>query len=168
MAISLKPLRIGCVVHMSANERTGWRDEPLSKRHREWGCDCPAVDIDFLMIEYDRAEPKCIVEYKNQHAMPVTKDNPSIKAMAILAHRAGLPAFVVRYADDFSLWKIVPLNKAAEAYMPENPQIVNEHGIVYVDEVTWVKTLYTIRGRELPESVRKRIESLPHRREDFS
>lgn len=37
-----------------AEERNGWRDERISKRHRQWGRDCPAVDIDFLMLEYDR------------------------------------------------------------------------------------------------------------------
>ena len=31
-------------------ERTGWRDEKLSQRHRMWGWDCPAVDIDFLLL----------------------------------------------------------------------------------------------------------------------
>lgn len=28
-------------------ERTEWRDLSLSKRHRRWGWDCPAVDLGF-------------------------------------------------------------------------------------------------------------------------
>lgn len=33
-------------------EKTCWRDLDLLKRHRVWGWDCPAQDIDFL--EYDK------------------------------------------------------------------------------------------------------------------
>ena len=48
-----------------APERTGWRDEKISLRHRMWGFDCPAVDVDFVMVEFDRARVVAIVEYKN-------------------------------------------------------------------------------------------------------
>jgi len=34
---------------MTAHERTGFRDEALSRRHREWGINCPAVDVDWLL-----------------------------------------------------------------------------------------------------------------------
>ena len=49
-------------------ERTGWRDEELSQEHRKWGFDCPTVDIDFLMLEYDTGRASALVEYKNEHA----------------------------------------------------------------------------------------------------
>lgn len=42
---------------MSLMERTGWRDERLSRRHREWGFDCPMVDCDFIAVEFDHKEP---------------------------------------------------------------------------------------------------------------
>ena len=29
-------------------ERSGWRDMRLSERHRRWGWNCPAVDLDHL------------------------------------------------------------------------------------------------------------------------
>ncbi len=32
-------------------ERTGWRDEKISQRHREWGYNCPAVDLDFEVVD---------------------------------------------------------------------------------------------------------------------
>jgi hypothetical protein len=38
-----------------------WRDEAISQRHRLWGFNCPAVDIDFLMIEYDQGKPAACV-----------------------------------------------------------------------------------------------------------
>ena len=36
-------------------ERTHWRDEALSERHRLWGYDCPAVDVDFLLRDLVKA-----------------------------------------------------------------------------------------------------------------
>jgi hypothetical protein len=45
-------------------ERTEWRDLELSKRHREWGLNCPAVDIDFLMVEYYYGKPVALIDYK--------------------------------------------------------------------------------------------------------
>ena len=32
-------------------ERTGWRDEEISRRHRLYGVSCPMIDIDFLVSE---------------------------------------------------------------------------------------------------------------------
>ena len=137
---------------MSAEERTGWRDEALSKRHREWGCDCPAVDIDFLLIEYDHAEPKALVEYKNQHAAPITvSKNASLIAMAKVATRANIPAFIVRYADDFSWWKVCALNQIASNFLPETEEPP------MMDEIGWVTLLYKVRNRKIPQSVIDRI-----------
>lgn len=63
---------------MTAEERTGWRDQELSNRHRTWGHDCPAEDVDFLLdtqptmfndsfrlVEYYHARPKALIEYKH-------------------------------------------------------------------------------------------------------
>ena len=51
-------------------ERSGWRDEGISRRHRLWGVSCSATDIDFLLVEYIYNTPKAIIEYKNEHAPP--------------------------------------------------------------------------------------------------
>lgn len=118
---------------MSA-ERTGWRDQKLSERHRTWGVDCPAVDIDFLMLEYDQGKASAIVEYKNEHALEQRQNHPSYKALKDLADRAGLPAFAVRYADDFSWWRVVALNARACDFLPSNP--------VFFTEDEWVETLW--------------------------
>ena len=139
---------------MTANERTHWRDEALSLRHREYGQNLPAVDIDFMLIEYDHAEPKALVEFKNEHAQPVNvSKNPSIAAMAKLANNADIPAFLVRYADDFSWWKVLALNDQAASYLTNNPQIM--------DEAEWVSILYAVRGKQMPEAERNRIYALP-------
>jgi hypothetical protein len=39
-------------------ERNGWRDLEMSLRHKLWGFHCPAVDIDFLMVEYNRGQAR--------------------------------------------------------------------------------------------------------------
>ena len=117
-------------------ERTGWRDEALSRRHRRWGWDCPAVDIDFLFLEYDHGKASAIVEYKNEHAAP--------QAMIDLGNRAGIPVIACRYADDFSVWKVIPLNDVAKKHIPNRLEL---------DEQGWVKLLYKIRGYEVPQGV---------------
>jgi len=124
-------------------ERTGWRDEQISRRHRAWGFDCPALDIDFLMLEYDRGKAVALVEYKHEDAAPIRTGHPSVQALVDLADRAGLPAFVVRYAGDFSWWYPIPLNELARGIMP---------GGEHISERQWVEILYRCRGRELPES----------------
>lgn len=125
-------------------ERTGWRDLRLSERHRRWGWDCPAVDLDFLFLEYDRGKAVAIVEYKHERAAPQFATHPTYQAMIDLGTRAGIPVFAVRYADDFSWWKVIPLNDKARIWATATETVTEEE---------WVKLLYRIRGYELPESV---------------
>lgn len=123
-------------------ERTGWRDRDLSERHRHWGWNCPALDIDFLMVEYDSGEPAAIVEYKHEQAARQRSSHPSYRAMIQLGNRAGVPVVAVRYADDFSWWRVVPLNKRAREYIPETATMT---------EREWVAILYLMRGRTLTD-----------------
>ncbi|MBM4019814.1 MAG: hypothetical protein FJ288_16085 [Planctomycetes bacterium] len=122
-------------------ERTGWRDERVSRRHREWGYDCPALDIDFLLLEYDRGRAAAVVEYKHEASPSVRLAHPSVRAIVDLADRAGLPAFVVRYADDFSWWYPTPLNERAQRLCPGGARLTEEQ---------WVDLLYRCRGGRLP------------------
>ena len=119
-------------------ERTGWRDQGLSLRHREWGWDCPAIDIDFLMVEYDLGNPVALVEYKNEHACEQRISHPSYRALIQLADRAQLPLFLVRYTDDFSQWTVIPLNDHAKEKCPSNWEC---------SESDYVRFLYGLRGR---------------------
>lgn len=125
-------------------ERTGWRDEALSRRHRKWGWDCPAVDLDFLFLEYDHGKASAIVEYKNEHAAPQYASHPTYQAMIDLGNRAKIPVIACRYADDFSKWKVTALNDEALKYIPRR---------VELDEAGWVRLLYKIRGYDLPQTV---------------
>ena len=123
-----------------APERTGWRDEQISLRHRHWGFDCPAVDLDFLMVEYDSGKVCAIVEYKNEFAAVQYSSHPSYKAIRGLANKAKIPFFACRYSSDFSSWKVTPINHYASKYLTE-PVELSEKG--------WVELLYRIRGRVL-------------------
>jgi len=122
-------------------ERSGWRDERISRRHRAWGYDCPALDIDFLMLEYDAGNAVALVEYKHEDAPELRRSHPSIRAIVDLADRAALPAFVVRYTDDFSRWYVIPLNDHARHVQSDECSL---------SEVEWVRLLYRCRGRMLP------------------
>lgn len=120
-------------------ERTGWRDQKLSERHRLWGWDCPAVDIDFLMLEYDNGKAVALVEYKHQNAPMQKITHPTYQALIDLGNRAKIPVFNVRYADNFLWWIVTPLNKIAQHYLPEQKKMTEQE---------WVAFLYQLRGRK--------------------
>jgi hypothetical protein len=125
-------------------ERSGWRDLRLSERHRRWGWDCPAVDLDFLFLEYDRGKAIALVEYKHERAKPQYVTHPTYQAMIDLGNRAGVPVLAARYADDFSRWMVVPLNAKAKEYLPERREMT---------EREWVTFLYRLRGYTPPDSL---------------
>ena len=126
-----------------APERSGWRDERISRRHRErYGFDCPGVDIDFLLVEYDTGRPCAIVDYKHEQVDSLNVNHPNMRALACLGDMAGLPAFACGYADDFSWYWPVPLNDEARRACPHAGRMT---------EKEWVSTLYRIRGRSLPD-----------------
>ena len=129
-------------------ERTGWRDEELSRRHRMWGWDCPAVDIDFLLLEYDKGIPCALVEYKNEHAAPQYPSHPSYKALAFLSTHSNIPFFAVRYSTDFSNFKVIPLNDIANNIIKDRPTLT---------EKEYVTFLYKLRGRSVPSEVLENI-----------
>jgi hypothetical protein len=122
-------------------ERSGWRDEGLSQRHRTWGWDCPAVDIDWLVLEFDTGRAIAIVEYKNENAKICHASHPSYQALIDLGNRASLPVFACRYASDFSWFRPTPLNKVAHDFLPE---------VADMKEQEWVAFIYRLRGREMP------------------
>lgn len=135
---------------MVRKERTGWRDLGLSDRHRKWGTNCPAVDLDFLMIEFDCGKAVALVEYKNEHAPIWSAAHPTVQAVIDLGSRAGVPVFVVRYASDYAWWTVTPLNRKAKDLVPEK--------LTKIPEREWVSLLYMMRGYVIPEEVLDAIE----------
>jgi hypothetical protein len=131
-------------------ERTGWRDGHLSARHRRWGLACPAVDLDFLLLEYDRGRPSALIEYKLEFSPAQVPTHPSYLALINLGDKAGVPVFAVRYAQDFSWWNVVPLSFGAKRMMPSRKKM---------DERQFVTFLYNIRGLQPPEEIFNELET---------
>lgn len=163
------------------NERTGFRDDKfnayiqenwgdgiisqdipsasvaksISARHRKWGDDCPATNIDMTLIEYDRCIPVAIVDIKmrrNLDADSLKRELTSAngKTQANLATKADLPFYIVGYTPDWKNYVILPGNKIASIKMSqhfgsETSNIISEHD--------YVSFLYALRNRKLPASV---------------
>mgnify|MGYP003495090970 CR=1 FL=1 len=130
-------------------ERTMWRDMQLSLRHRKWGYDCPAVDIDFLFCEYDNGSPIAIIEYKWINAAAVDcNNNSSFTAIRKLCDSAGIYFFVTRYRTSPYQFRVMSGNAKAR-------YLLNSLGInnVWISEEDFVSLLYNIRGRVIPNTV---------------
>ena len=128
-------------------ERTGWRDEGISRRHRKWGIGCTMVDFDFLSLEYEWGRPCAIVEYKNEHAALQYATDTRYIALVSLGDSAKIPVIVCRYTDDYSQYSVVPLNEHAKKFIP---------GRKVLDELGWITLLYKIKGHEVtPEFLEK-------------
>lgn len=125
-------------------ERSGWRDLGLSDRHRRWGWDCPAVDLDFLFLEYDKGKAVALVEYKHERAAIQHAIHPTYQAMIDLGNRASIPVFACRYKNDYSEWIVTPLNGIARKFLSERKAMT---------EREWVSFLYEIRGYSVPKEV---------------
>jgi hypothetical protein len=100
-------------------ERTGWRDAELSKRHGYWGFNCPAVDLDFVMMEYNHGLPCALVEYKHMNARSVDVNHATYRALVALADGyvdGPLPCFVARYNPADWSFVVTPLNDRARAH----------------------------------------------------
>ena len=99
---------------ITMRERSGWRDEAISRRHRLWGVELQATDIDWLVSEY-RSEsgdirPAAIVEYKKGFANSPNLNSPQYIVIGKLATRADLPFFVCHYTADCSQFSVTPAN----------------------------------------------------------
>lgn len=100
-------------------ERTGWRDAALSERHGHWGFNCPAVDLDFVMMEYNHGKPCALVEYKHKNAKAPDEGHATYRALVALAdgYRNGLlPCFIATYDPEIWTFKVTPLNDSARKH----------------------------------------------------
>jgi hypothetical protein len=140
---------------MSANENHYKRDAIISQRHRSWGLDCPAMDVDFMLIEYDRLKAVAIIDYKHENST-INTNSAGARVMANLADRAGIIACIVVYGhseyDKNGLWaaptensdmwfNVIPLNAEAIERQPRKQKLT---------EVEYVSWLYDTRGRVIP------------------
>lgn len=131
-------------------ERSGWRDNEISSRHRMWGFNCPCVDLDFLVAEYNVGKPVALVEYKHKGARDPILDHPTYRALKLLADgysEGALPFLIAFYRKDVWAFKVVPVNDEAGKWFKPNEVIT---------EREYVSRLYKMRNLVLKENV------LPH------
>lgn len=137
---------------MTAHERTGWRDQEISNRHRQWGFNCPSVDLDFVMVEYNFGAPVAIVDYKHHLSnMPVTPSHPTMKALGSLYGVNGkqLPFFISYYWPDTWAFRVKPFNERAREILPAESWDMTER--------QWVELLYALRQQHLSEFVYSKL-----------
>jgi hypothetical protein len=137
-------------------ERTEWRDLELSKRHREWGFHCPAVDIDFLMVEYYYGKPVAIIDYKRFTGSKNNTHPKSYEAISILADNSHIPFFVVYYYDNPWSFRLEPINNIAKKIFEENKKKLNK----CLTEREYVEFLYWLRGHKLSQEEKRILEGL--------
>jgi hypothetical protein len=122
-------------------ERAGWRDENISRRHRIYGWDCPGVDLDFPMVEFNRGLPVALVEYKAIGAKMPNLTSPTYNAMRVLANNSGIPFLVVFYDSRTWWFRVIPANVRALYHLPK---------VTLFSEREYVTFLYKLRGLPLP------------------
>ena len=99
---------------LSVEERTALAMR-LSDRHHKWGQDCPAIDLDFMMCEYNHGVSVALVEYKHFRADLARSNDSNYAAISELYLKDGrqIPLFVVRYWPDDWAFRTKAFNQAA-------------------------------------------------------
>lgn len=136
-------------------ERSGWRDEALSRRHREWGRPIHMTDIDFLVTEHRNGECKALVEYK--HCLSDYEFDKSANAAALRhlasTERSPLPLFVVRYWTEPWTFAAYPANDSASALLAKTKIMC---------ERDYVSFLHKLRGLEIPPDLARDLDTSIH------
>ena len=128
-------------------ERTNWRDQRISAKHRAWGFNCPCADLDFLLVEYNFSKPVALIEYKLHAAFPPSLHHPTYIALADLADNyklGALPFLVVFYYPDIWAFRTLPVNEAAKKHFGQDE--------VYC-EFDYVRKLYGLRNLVIKQEV---------------
>ena len=119
-------------------ERLQW----ISDWHKKCGWNVPFFDLDyfsFLGLEYDRAKPVALIEYKHHQEMDIHKTAKA--ALVSLSLRASVPAFITRYKPESAMFLIDPLTQ-------QSMQLVSVDKAGWITEYDYMKFLYEIRLRE--------------------
>lgn len=132
-------------------ERTGWRDQEISNRHREWGFNCPAADLDFLVVEYNIGKPVALIEYKHHLANTPDIKHATYRALKDLAdgyRGQPLPFLVGFYWPDIWAFRVWPINDIAKTAF-EWDEICSEY--------EYVRRLYRLRRLALTRELEGRL-----------
>ena len=141
-------------------DETSLAEKAYTLRHREYGWDVPATDIDIIefapdylerrWIEYDNHEPLALIDMKSSVTFSTTLS--CIKAQARLADRAGLPFFIAGHCSAVAEFRMVHGNdEARKIPLPRGP----------VSELVWVRFLYYLRKRPVPDGLLDELANNP-------
>lgn len=131
-------------------ERTGWRDQEISARHRTWGFNCPAVDLDFLMVEYNLGKPVGLIEYKHFKAQTPNLLHATYRALSELADIAGLPFLLAFYWPEIWAFRVTPVNDKAKEFFAHEETVT---------EREFVTRLYRMRRFVLKDHLLPRLNT---------
>ncbi len=137
-----------------AVERTGWRDEGISRRHRVWGFNCPAVDLDFLVAEYNLGLPVALVEYKHFKARQPVIEHPTYRALTALAdgyNQGPLPFIIAFYWPEIWAFRVSPINQVSKTNFREGEMLT---------EFDFVARLYQMRRLVLSQNLIGKLNRL--------
>lgn len=147
-------------------ESTGWRDSWISDKHRSWGYDLPASDIDFMLLEYDNMKPITLVEHKTVGCWKQFGRETVLRwhaPVATLATMAGLPSYLCLYEKQPAAFYVLATNEIAERVPGRNGSFGSE--MIPMSERQYVAFLYHLRNRRLPSVLVSELESVaiqPH------
>lgn len=134
--------------HRRMNAEALWRAQlELSDRHRKWGDDCPAVDLDYLMAEFNHGIPVAIVDYKHHQANLAQTSAKTHETLSGFYDKAGsqIPFMVARYWPRSWAFKIRPVNDPAVAFIRRvKPELLSAEWIP-LTEYQFVWLLYRLR-----------------------
>ena len=133
-------------------EKYGWRDESISRRHRLYGKKCTMTDIDFVCVEYSLCEVVALIEYKHINAKkPPNLEDSNCMALTNLATRAKIPFFYVYY-DENSGWiyTVYPINIYANKWLSLKTTL---------SEQQYVRLLYKIREIAVEDQIISRLNN---------
>lgn len=123
-------------------ERTGWRDESISRRHRKYGPWAAAIDIDFVLIEGAGvdATPKALIEYKHFMSRLTLKNAKQpqtyqVRLLRNLCDRAGLPLFLAKYWPETWAYEVHPLNDNAYEFIASSRQMTEHQYVEFLSRV---------------------------------
>lgn len=151
-------------VYLAAPERSNWRCQWISTRHREWGGGVPFTDVDCILsddvtlpedlmgIEYDNEIPYALIEYKDWNAN-INLNHTGIKTQKYIADNLrlpdgsfGIPFFVVVYNKDYHVFHVIPMNeKAKKVPWCQTAKDWTERN--------YVRMLYWLRKKKCPQHI---------------
>ena len=125
--------------------------DSISDRHRGYGNNCPATNIDCLLYEYNHMQPVAIIDFKARRLAANDRTSFNARATANLCNMARIPFYLASYSNSEWSFILAPVNAIAT-------QLMQKHGMTEtkMSELQFVTFLYDLRGKRLPsETVQK-------------